>query len=150
MKKKLLIIFLTVICVVSLTSLSVLALGKKSKTKQPAQVQVKKEKTLQPLEVKKVDFAPYLRDVQMSIKQNWNPPKGNESKRVVLLFTIGKDGSLQKYKVLESSNLDVMDEAALKALKATAPFKPLPAEFEDDSIDIQFSFDYNVHRSSSY
>ena len=37
-----------------------------------------------------------------------------------------------------------MDEAALKALELTAPFEPLPKEFKGKSVDIQFTFDYNV------
>ena len=90
------------------------------------------------------DFGPYMRDLQRRIKMNWNPPKGNESKRVVLMFKIAKDGRLLSCSVFKSSGLPSADKAALDAVKLTAPFKPLPAEYKNSSIDIQFTFDYNV------
>lgn len=90
------------------------------------------------------DFGPYMRDLQRRIKMNWNPPKGNESKRVVLMFKIAKDGRLLSCSVFKSSGLQSADQAALDAVKLTAPFKPLPAEYKNSSIDIQFTFDYNV------
>ena len=91
-----------------------------------------------------------MRDLQRRIKMNWNPPKGNESKRVVLLFKIAKDGRLLTCSVFKSSGLQSADKAALDAVKLTAPFKPLPAEFKGQSIDIQFTFDYNVFGASGY
>ena len=81
---------------------------------------------------------------------NWDPPKGDESKRVVLLFKIAKDGRLLSCSVLKSSGLPSADKAALHAVQATAPFKPLPVEYKNQSIDIQFTFDYNVFGASSY
>ncbi|MBO8430168.1 TonB family protein [Spirochaetes bacterium] len=100
--------------------------------------------------IKEPDFGPYMRDLQRRIKMNWNPPKGNESKRVVLLFKIAKDGRLLTCSVFKSSGLQSADKAALDAVKLTAPFKPLPAEFKGQSIDIQFTFDYNVFGASGY
>ena len=100
--------------------------------------------------VKQVDFGPYMRDLQRRIKMNWDPPKGNESKRVVLLFSIAKDGRLLGVKVLKSSGLQAADKAAISAVELTAPFKPLPSEYKKSSVDIQFTFDYNVFGVSGY
>lgn len=96
------------------------------------------------------DFGPYMRELQKRIKMNWDPPKGNESKRVVLLFKIAKDGRLLTCRVSKSSGLPSADQAALKAVELTAPFRPLPADFKGQSIDIQFTFDYNVFNASRY
>lgn len=96
------------------------------------------------------DFGPYMRELQRRIKMNWDPPKGNESKRVVLLFKIAKDGRLLSCRVNKSSGLPSADQAALKAVELTAPFRPLPADFKGQSIDIQFTFDYNVFNASRY
>lgn len=100
--------------------------------------------------IKEPDFGPYMRDLQRRIKMNWDPPKGNESKRVVLLFKIAKDGRLLSCSVFKSSGLPNADKAALNAVQLTAPFRPLPPEFKGQSIDIQFTFDYNVFGAAGY
>lgn len=100
--------------------------------------------------IREPDFGPYMRELQRRIKMNWDPPKGNESKRVVLMFKIAKDGRLLSCSVFKSSGLPNADKAAISAVQATAPFKPLPAEFKGQSIDIQFTFDYNVFGAQGY
>ena len=94
--------------------------------------------------IKEPDFGPYMKELQRRIKMNWDPPKGNESKRVVLLFSIARDGRLLNVKVHRSSGLPTADKAAIDAVKLTAPFRPLPPEYKRSSVDIQFTFDYNV------
>lgn len=96
------------------------------------------------------DFGPYMRELQRRIKLNWDPPKGNESKTVVLLFKIARDGRLLSCRVHRGSGLPSADQAALKAVELTAPFRPLPADFKGQSIDIQFTFDYRVFGASRY
>ena len=100
--------------------------------------------------IREPDFGPYMRELQRRIKMNWDPPKGNESKRVVLMFKIAKDGRLLSCNVFKSSGLPNADKAAINAVQASAPFRPLPAEFKEPSIDIQFTFDYNVFGASGY
>lgn len=100
--------------------------------------------------IKEPDFGPYMRELQRRIKMNWDPPKGNESKRVVLLFKIAKDGRLLSCSVFKSSGLQNADSAALNAVKLAAPFRPLPPEYKGQSIDIQFTFDYNVFGATKY
>lgn len=94
--------------------------------------------------IREPDFGPYMKELQRRIKMNWDPPKGNESKRVVLLFSIARDGRLLNVKVHRSSGLAAADKAAIDAVKLTAPFRPLPPDFRGDNVDIQFTFDYNV------
>lgn len=95
------------------------------------------------------DFGPYMNELQRRIRANWDPPKGNESKRVVLLFKIAKDGRLLSCRVLKSSGLPNADKAAMNAVQLTAPFKPLPVGYRESSVDIQFTFDYNVFGGSA-
>lgn len=98
--------------------------------------------------IKEPDFGPFMRDLQRRIKKNWYPPKGKESKRVVLLFKIAKDGRLLSCSVLKSSGLPSVDQAAIRAVTITAPFRALPASFEGSSVNIEFTFDYNVMREN--
>ncbi len=94
--------------------------------------------------IKEPDFGPYMRELQRRIKRNWSPPKGNESKQVVVLFRVSRDGRLLSIKINKSSGNPSTDKAALSAVKITAPFRPLPPEYRGEDIDIQFTFDYNV------
>lgn len=89
-------------------------------------------------------FVKYMDDLQKDIKRNWNPPRGDESKRVVLLFKLDKQGTLLSVKVVQSSGSKSADEAAISAVEKSAPFKPLPIDFTGDNVDIQFTFDYKV------
>lgn len=100
--------------------------------------------------IREPDFGPYMRELQRRIKMNWDPPKGNESKRVVLLFKIAKDGRLLSVSTYRSSGVPNADRAAINAVKLTAPFRPLPPGTRGQSIDIQFTFDYNVFGASGY
>jgi TonB family protein len=46
--------------------------------------------------------------------------------------------------VLRSSGYPQADQAALTAVRAAAPFRPLPPNYSDDDATIQFTFDYTV------
>lgn len=87
--------------------------------------------------------APYMADLQRRIKRAWFPPKGYETKRVVVVFKIHRGGELSNLRLDHSSGVAVADQAALKAVENASPFRPLPAGAADD-VDIQFTFDYNV------
>ena len=94
--------------------------------------------------VKEPDFGPYMRELQRRIKRNWHPPRGNESKRVVLIFKVSRDGRLLSLNISKSAGNSEANDAALEAVKLSAPFRPLPPEYQGSDIDIQFTFDYNV------
>ena len=91
-----------------------------------------------------------MRELERRIKRNWNPPKGDASKRVVVLFKIGRDGRLLSLRIGKSSGSIPNDDAAKAAIELTAPFKPLPPDFKGPNIDIQFTFDYNVFGAAGY
>ena len=93
-----------------------------------------------------VDFGPYMADLQRRIKRAWFPPKGNESKRVVVVFKVHSNGRMSNLRLDKSSDVKIADQAALKAVENAAPFRPLPAGSPPD-VDIQFTFDYNVFKS---
>lgn len=102
------------------------------------------------LNVQNVDLGPYMRELQRRIKMNWNPPKGTENKKVILRFKIAKNGRLLTNSVIKSSGNLKTDKAALEAVKLASPFRPLPADFKGESVDVQFIFDYNVMGASTY
>lgn len=91
------------------------------------------------------DFGPYMREVQWKIKKNWEPPKGTETQSAVALFKIHKDGNVSNIQIIKSSGIKEYDDKAITAIQLTAPFRPLPQEYTQNSVDIQFTFDYKVH-----
>ena len=89
------------------------------------------------------DFGPYMAELQRRIKRNWQPPKDRDSRQVVVEFKIFKSGELGSVRLARSSGLSTNDQAAISAIRAAAPFMPLP-KYSEDSVDIQFTFDYRV------
>lgn len=96
---------------------------------------------------KDIDFGPYMNELQRRIKQAWKPPRGNESKRVIVVFKIGKNGELSNLSIKKGSGFEPSDKAALLAIQTAAPFARLP-EGAPSSVDIEFTFDYNVFGAS--
>ncbi len=95
------------------------------------------------------DFGPYLAELQRRIRRNWQPPEDKQDKTVILLFTIARDGRLLNVSVKRSSGYGNADSAARQAVERSAPFRPLPAEFRNKSINVEFTFDYNVYTGRS-
>ena len=93
--------------------------------------------------ISNVNFEPYMRDLMKRIKLNWNPPKGTVSNRIVVKMRLAKDGTLISRTIILSSGNKAHDKAALDAIDATK-YYPLPAEYNKDDIEIQYTFDYNV------
>lgn len=82
-----------------------------------------------------------MKNLESKIKQNWHP-SNKESKRIIASFKIKQNGELSSCKIIQSSDDDAQDNAALNAIKSSAPFEPLPKAFKGNSIDIEFTFDY--------
>jgi TonB family protein len=93
------------------------------------------------------DWPPYMADLQRRIKRAWYPPKYGESKRVKVMFTLHTNGEMSNLRIVTSAGLQVVDAAALKAVENAAPFRQLPAH-APASVDIEFTFDYNVFNGS--
>lgn len=73
---------------------------------------------------------------------NWNSPISGRDKTVEVLFKIAKDGTLLHYEIQKSSRITKVIRAVVKAIQLTSHFRQLPESFKEDSVDIQFTFDY--------
>ena len=92
------------------------------------------------------EFSVYMKNIQSEIKKYWKPNKADDKTRAVVLFSVNKAGELIDAKILTSSGDEVYDKAALTAVKNAAPFAPLPKAFKGSKVDVQFTFDYRVHK----
>lgn len=90
-----------------------------------------------------INYKPYMTGVQKSIRQNWFPPKSEQSTHVTLRFKVLSDGQVSRLKVVESAGKCDCDNAALAAVEKAKPFPPLP-KYAPHDVDIEFTLDYNV------
>lgn len=100
-----------------------------------------------------VDFTPYTNHLVESIKRNWYAQMPQEAKaglkgKVVVHFKIQKDGKLARRPMVESSSGNKqLDNAAVSAIRTSAPFEHLPEAFKGPNIELRFIFLYNLPRS---
>jgi TonB family protein len=91
-----------------------------------------------------INFGPFMAELEKRIKRNWVPPRGAESRKVLLLFYLARDGRVLKVDTKESSGDDDADRAAIAAVEASAPFMAFPPQVKEDVLPVEFTFDYNV------
>ena len=87
----------------------------------------------------------YVKEIEMSIKLNWTPPVGSNLKKATVKFTVNKEGELVSNVIYLSSGLMEFDKSVLDAIEMSKPFPPLPDSLNRDTLDIIFTFDYNVN-----
>ncbi|PKN01725.1 MAG: hypothetical protein CVU77_04250 [Elusimicrobia bacterium HGW-Elusimicrobia-1] len=85
----------------------------------------------------------YLRRVREAISSNWGW-SGRETGglKSVVYFKIRRDGTIIEPELKESSSDDVFDAVALRAVKISAPFAPLPTGYQENTLGIYFEFSY--------
>lgn len=92
-------------------------------------------------------IADYLKEVHRVIKRAWTPPRG-EPRTAEILFRIRPGGELCSIRLVRSSGSPDADEAAMNAISACSPFKPLPPQLKLSFLDLQYTFNYSVDRLS--
>lgn len=86
-------------------------------------------------------YAGYMRSWVAKVERvgNYNYPEQarrmNLAGSLVLSVDILADGSVEQIRVLRSSGYDILDEAAIRIVRLSSPFSPLPAEITAD-VDI--------------
>jgi protein TonB len=87
----------------------------------------------------------YIQNLQSRVEDNWKPPAGLTEKKdvfVVVSFTIFQDGNISKVAVTQSSGISTLDNIAIKAIQASAPFGQLPIGFADNKLDLSYTLHY--------
>jgi protein TonB len=93
-------------------------------------------------------YKAYMERLKQKIEGVWVYPRSAAEKGIygdlVIQFTIRKDGSLAKAKVVRTSGYQELDEAAVKALRDGEPYWPLPAGWPEESLTINGHFIYSL------
>jgi len=92
-------------------------------------------------------LATYLKEMHKKLKKTWSPPSGT-SRRAQVLFRLRRDGSTACVKLAASSGDKIVDQSALQAIAAAAPFGNLPKDYLADYLDVLYTFNYRADELS--
>ena len=87
-------------------------------------------------------FSYYLAAIERKVSQNWfssSSGKG-EGYSCVVYFRMNRNGSVSDLRIEESSGNSYFDRSALRAIRSSDPFPPLPRAFTDPWLGIHFTF----------
>ncbi len=86
-------------------------------------------------------FSYYVERMIVAIGMNWFKPSQAGNVPPVIHFRIGKDGTIAEAAVERSSGLPFVDRAALRAVLASSPLPPLPAEYGGNELGVHLKFE---------
>jgi len=91
----------------------------------------------------------YYTTIQRAVNSRWIIPPAARTEfrpgRLIVDFTISREGELLRFVVIEGTGNPILDHAGQEALRAAAPFPPLPEELSKFSqLDIRMIFDYQA------
>jgi protein TonB len=95
---------------------------------------------------KKSRYDAYLLLIRRKIEQHWKyapqAVSGNKEGKAVIRFTIDASGALTGVRITTTSGSQVLDEGTLAAVRAAAPYAPLPKDFNLARLHITATFNY--------
>lgn len=95
-------------------------------------------------------YVNYFTKIKQSIEVNWEYPEpalryGLQGK-VFLEFSIGAQGHLEYLRVVRSSGSELLDQEAVRAIRAAAPFPPIPAWIKQMPLSVSAAMEYHDNR----
>ena len=95
------------------------------------------------------DLNDYVSEISSKLYKNWQPPKSGQNSQAIIILTIGKEGSLQKYDIAKSSGDDATDRSIIGAAEKSVPYAKFSGMKNDaDNIKLQFVFEYKKFKKS--
>jgi TonB family protein len=83
----------------------------------------------------------YIERLVLIISLNWFKPAQQVAVSPVVHFQIERDGTITDPEIVTSSGLPFVDRAALRAVIASSPLPPLPADYAGPHLGIQVVFE---------
>ena len=91
-------------------------------------------------------YAWYVRVVQQKVSENWLKyevdPGIVDARRVYVTFDIKRDGQPTNVQIEQSSGVPSLDQSAVRALQRIDTFGPLPPDYSESKVSVEFWFDY--------
>jgi len=97
------------------------------------------------------DFAPYMLAMKKKVERNIFPPPaftymGLISGETIVKFKVMPGGEIRDLTVLQYTGHESLKETSVQAILNSSPFKPLPAHFPEDHLEVTAKFSYYVKR----
>ena len=87
-------------------------------------------------------LADYIRLVRDKVMSNWRKAHGRYDNLAIASFIIHPDGKIDKPQIVQSTGIPNLDGLALKAIKNSAPFPPIPPKINKPNLPIKINFQY--------
>ncbi|HWP60643.1 MAG TPA: TonB family protein [Candidatus Acidoferrales bacterium] len=102
------------------------------------------------LDTREPRYVSYFESIKRAIERVWEYPpaalQGGLEGKLVLEFSVLEDGALVGPRLVRSSGFVELDDEAMRAVRAAAPFRPIPPSIGRARIDILASFEYYDNR----
>ena len=106
------------------------------------------------LDTRESRYASYFARIKRQIELVWDYPNEAERKgitgQLTLRFQISRDGNLMNVRLINGSGYNVLDEAALQAVKSAAPYYPFPVTIDRETLPILANFIYSPRAGARY
>jgi len=100
------------------------------------------------LDTKDKRYVSYATLIKGRIGSQWKYPSAARDRliegEVMVLFSLVREGKVIEIRVIDPSGYAVLDEEAVRAIKAAAPFPPFPDQVTVKRLNIQANFDYRL------
>jgi len=100
-----------------------------------------------PINTREAKFAPYAQALVRALEEQWRPGKANyeqfpeDARRALMRVTIENNGELGGVEILRPSPIPQINESAVQAIHAAAPFRPLPSSWGLDRVSFYLTFE---------
>lgn len=100
-----------------------------------------------PINTRKAKYAPYAQALVRALEEQWRPGQANyaefpeEQRRSVIKLTIEKGGELSAVVLVKPSPVAEVNNSAIEAIHAAAPFKVLPSSWGLDRVSFYLTFE---------
>ncbi len=100
------------------------------------------------LNTKDRKYVDYAGAVKSRLMEHWSyPSEARElliEGRLLLVFSLLKDGTMQAIQILDSSGREILDQEACRAVRSASPFPPFPEHIGVQRLNIRAVFDYRL------
>src|SRR5512146_2802099 len=104
---------------------------------------------LTPLNAPEIQYISYFASIKRKIELVWQYPYDAQVAGIqgdlVIHFVIGPTGQLESLALVQGSGSRLLDDEAVRAIRAAAPFDPIPPGYKIPNLQIRGQFVYEMH-----